>query len=109
MAGERERGAAGASAFDGVDPRLTIYALANGMDLVKDEAFRRLEWYRDGMDRGIRVSVTPAGTLEVTALVWSGDPEGARTAPVGDAVAPDELAHRLSGILDGAAEAANAL
>ena len=104
-----ERGSTGASPFDGVDSRLTIYALANGMDLIKDEGFRRLEWYRDGMDRGILVSATPAGALEVAVLVWSGNPDGARSAPVGDAMSAADLAARISTVLDGATEAANAL
>ena len=67
MAEELEHNSTGGSPFDEVDAKLTIYALANGMDLVKAAGFRRLEWYRDARDRGILVSVAPGGSLGVAA------------------------------------------
>jgi len=109
MAGEFEHGGSGGSHFSGVDSKLTMYALANGMDLMKDEGSRRLAWYRDGMDRGIPVYLTSSGELEVTAMAWSGDLDGARRQQVGDALAPDNLTAELSTVLDGATETANAL
>jgi hypothetical protein len=109
MAGEFEHGGSGGSPFSGVDSKLTMYALANGMDLAKDEGSRRLAWYRDGMDRGILVALVSSGDLEVTAMAWSGDLDGAQRQKVGDALAPDDLTAKLSTVLDGAIEAANAL
>ena len=109
MSGEFEHGGSGGSPFSGVDSKLTMYALANGMDLMKDEGSRRLAWYRDGMDRGISVSLTAGGELEVTAMAWSGDPDGARRQKVGDALTPDDLTAQLSTVLDGATETANTL
>lgn len=109
MAAEFENGGSGGSPFDGVDAKLTIYALANGMDLIKEDGARRLEWYRDGMDRGILVRAAPDGTLEVAALAWSGDPQAARRTPLGEPMTPGVLAAELSTLLDRATEAANDL
>jgi len=95
--------------FGTVDAKLTVYALANGMDLIKGEDFRRLEWYLDGMDRGILVSVTPAATIEVTAMAWSGDVAAARREAVGDAIATEDFVADLTNQLAGAIERANAL
>jgi hypothetical protein len=95
--------------FGTVDAKLTVYALANGMDLIKGEDFRRLEWYLDGMDRGILVSVTSTGAIEVSAMAWSGDVAAARSEGVIDAIAPEDLVADLTGVLGGAIERANAL
>ena len=95
--------------FEAVDAKLTVYALANGMDLIKGEGFRRLEWYLDRMDRGILVSVTPAGALEVTAMAWSGDVETARKETVGDPILSEDLVAELTAALDNAIDKANAL
>lgn len=96
--------------FGVVDPKLTIYALANGMDLVRDEGMRRLEWYRDGRERGILVEATPDGTLRVTAQAWIlGDAPSLSALPQGPPHAPDALAKNLSAILDQALEAANGM
>ena len=95
--------------FGTVDAKLTVYALANGMDLIKGDDFRRLEWYLDSMDRGILVSVTPAGTIEVAAMAWSGDVAAARHEAVGDAIATEDFVADLTNVLAGAIERANAL
>lgn len=96
--------------FGAVDPKLTIYALANGMDLVKDEGMRRLEWYRDGRERGIVVEATAEGALRLTAQAWSQDDASARVAvPQGPPHAPEALAKNLSALLGQALEAANGL
>jgi len=96
--------------FGAVDPKLTIYALANGMDLVKDEGVRRLEWYRDGRERGVLIEATGDGTLRVTAQAWSQDDEsGSVTLPQGPPHAPEALARKLSAVLEQALDAANGL
>ncbi len=108
MAEDLEHGGDGGSPFDSVDAKLTIYALANGMDLIKDEGFRRLEWYRDGRDRGILMSAE-AGSLRLDAMAWNGDPEAAQKLSAGDPMAPEDFAAELSVVLERATEVANAL
>ena len=96
--------------FDGIDPTLTIFALANGMDLDKNGGVRRLEWYRDGHDRGILLTAAPDGTVSVTAQAWKrGDEASVRRAPVREHVPPDELAGSLTSLLERGLEAANGL
>ena len=55
-----------------IDPDLTIFALANGLDLLRDpdgHPARVLEWYSEKMER--RIVLTPAGGPS------SGGPAGA--------------------------------
>jgi len=111
MAGdERHWGATGdAGPFAILDATLNIYALANGMDLVKEPTARRLGWYRDGMERGIVLEADADGALTVTALCWkTSDPSTARSAPQREAMRPEDLAVELSTVLEAALEAANA-
>lgn len=51
-----------------IDSDLTIFALANGLDLRRDEdpPARTLTWYRDGMDR--RIVLTPADASDPGAV-----------------------------------------
>ena len=56
--------------FDPVDATLTVFALANGMDLVREPSARRLEWYLDESDRGILLEAGADGGLAVSALAW---------------------------------------
>jgi len=88
------------------DAKLTVFALANGMDLARDRDERRLEWYNGGLERGIRVEPGPEGKLTIHVGAW---PFGARErgaeAPYADDVAPEALARTL----EAAIERANAL
>lgn len=95
--------------FEGIDSKLTIYALANGMDLVKEPGLRRLGWYRDGREREVRI-VTRGGGFSLTAAAWKTGQEGARdeTRLVEVASAP-ELVERLSALLEDGQERANEL
>ena len=98
------------ASFEAVDSKLTIYALANGMDLEKGERARRLTWFREGLDRGILLEAGVEGAVHITALAWKGEDEGeARRSPVAEAVPAAELARGLSEILERAMDAANAL
>ena len=96
--------------FAGLDPRLTIYALANGMDLDRGPGFRRLAWFRDGLERAVLVEEGPDGTLAVSAVAWSREaPEGARKETRQAALTPETLDRDLAALLDDALNAANAL
>lgn len=103
-------GDGGGTVFEVLDPRLTIYALANGMDLVKLPGHRRLEWYRDGRDRGILIAEAGPGSVSVRALTWKrSDPDSNREEPHTPRIDAEELAKSLSQVLDAALEAANRL
>lgn len=100
----------GGAPFETVDPKLTIYALANAMDLDKEGASRRLSWFREGLERGVLLEAGPEGSLAVSALAWkTGDESTMTRASVVDAVAAVELPERLSELLETAVEAANDL
>jgi hypothetical protein len=96
--------------FDAVDASLTIFALANGMDLVREPAARRLEWYRDGLDRGILLEAGPDGRLQATALAWNREEPGtpARSTPL-DPMPADLPTRALTATLEEGLRAANAL
>lgn len=100
-----------ADAFEAVDPKLTIYALANGMDLLKDPPGERcLHWYRDGRERGVVITVEPDGSLSLAAAAWMiRAPEGRETHPVRSGVRPAEMSDRLSDTLAEVVDAANRL
>jgi len=103
---EHEQSAAESSAFEQVDPKLTVFALANGMDLTKSEEHRRLEWFHDGLERGMRVEPAAGGTFRVTAMAWKRKREDeALTADLGQTVAVDAL----FALLDDGINATNAL
>jgi len=56
-------------AFAAIDSKLTVFALANGVDLAKGEDHRRLEWYSDGVERGIVIATDGAG-FGLALLKW---------------------------------------
>lgn len=100
----------GGGPFGGIDSKLTIFALANGMDLNKNGDTRRLEWYRDGYDRGILLTAGADSTMSVVAQAWKrGDDASLKDAPVREAVPADELGESLTSLLEQGLEAANAL
>ena len=100
----------GAGPFDGIDPKLTIYALANGMDLNKNGGVRRLEWYRDGHERGILLTADSAGAISIVAQAWKrGDETSLRRTPIAEHLGTEELGRSLSSHLERGLEAANAL
>jgi hypothetical protein len=100
----------GGGAFDGIDAKLTIFALANGMDLDKNGDVRRLSWYRDGHDRGILLAAGEDGAISVSAQAWRrGDDTSMRSAPIREALEPAELDRVLTSLLEKGLEEANAL
>ena len=96
--------------FEALDGKLNIFALANGIDLKREAASRRLEWHRDGLERGILVEVSDAGAFTVSALAWNhGDPSPARRDVRCAGLEADEIVAGLSAILQTTLDAANAL
>jgi hypothetical protein len=92
--------------FDSLDARLNVFALANGMDLAKGERYRRLEWFTEGLERGILIEAADAGTLRVAVQTWrTGRTDASTERVVAEGLAPDEI----GGVLGDAIEAANAL
>ena len=97
-----------------LDPDLTIFALANGMDLARERAgvpCRVLEWFREGLERTIGIEAEAGGEV----MVWVGARRGRRSEP-GEArrelrrsAGVDELRRSLRPLLAEAVEAANAL
>lgn len=106
MSDVTEAGRPEGTPFETLDPRLTVYALANGMDLAKGPGYRRLEWFAEGLERGIMIEAQPDGTLNVDVLCWkTGQTEHLATANVRS----DVTAGDAGGLLDPAIEQANAL
>ena len=78
--------------FEAIDPKLTVFALANGMDLVKEDGSRRLSWFTEGRERGLQIGPGQAGYFSVTALAWqTRSPEDTASSPIASDVAVDEL------------------
>lgn len=93
-----------------LDAKLTIFALANGLDLRRSPSRWRLEWHADRLERGIRLDEDAAGLVTVTALCWNhGEEAPLREETCAVSVGPEALARDLSGILERGLEAANAL
>ena len=111
MSGEHVHDGAAAAGFGEVDPKLNIYALANGMDLVKLDATRELEWYKDGRDRGIMVTLSEGGRLTVaaTAIIDRRKEGSGLMETVERDLTPSELAASFSEVLDRATTVANGL
>lgn len=102
--------------FLDIDPELNIYALANGLDLLKnttDRPDRTLEWYRDRMERRVRIvadgGTPPHYSVQVGA---SGKEQGATVealATLLEGASFDDLRSRLRGLLAEAIDRANDL
>ncbi|MBW3534766.1 MAG: hypothetical protein KY453_06035 [Gemmatimonadetes bacterium] len=103
----------GADPLEPLDPDLTIFALANGMDLARERggaSCRALEWFREGLERVIRIEFDGGA-----ASIWVGARRGRRSEP-GEArrelrgrVPLPELKEGLRPIMNEALDAANAL
>jgi hypothetical protein len=98
--------AADGGVFEGLDPKLTVFALANGMDLAKGEGYRRLEWFTEGLERGILIEAEPSGGVRVLVLTWK---TGHADRLVSEDVARDVEPGSVTKLLDDAIETANAL
>lgn len=96
----------GGGPFADVDPKLTVFALANGVDLSKGEDHRRLEWFSEGFERGILIGSDANGSFGMALFKWkSGADDPGAPTPFLDAVDAVELVRQLGPAVD----AANAL
>lgn len=92
--------------FGAIDSKLNVFALANGMDLSKGDGYRRLEWFTEGLERGILVEASALEMFRVTVLSWrTGVAESRKETVQRDAVPIGEI----SGVLTEAIDAANGL
>lgn len=92
--------------FAGIDPKLNVYALANGMDLTKGPRHRRLEWFTEGLERGILIEVDGDGAFDVGVVAWrTGSEEVRARAVVGGGLSSTDVMT----LLDSAIESANGL
>jgi hypothetical protein len=99
---------AGEDGFAAMDPRLTVFALANGVDLAKGEGYRRLEWFSDGFERGIVIEADGDASFYVGIVRWksAGTEE---EVPTPTPLERGVNAQDVVSLLDRAVEAANAL
>lgn len=96
----------GGGHFEAIDSNLTVFALANGVDLYRGDGHRRLEWFTEGLERGILIEARESGRFRVRALTWrSGEPEARSEASVAEELGVDEM----KGVLAEAIEVANGL
>lgn len=91
----------GGGRFDGIDSNLTVFALANGLDLAKGDGYRRLEWFSEGLERGILIEADDADGFRVRVMTWrSGKPDLRTEASVADELAADDVRAALSDAID---------
>ena len=95
MAEERVPGT-GENVFEAIDPKLNMFALANGMDLIKADGSRRLIWFMGGLERGLEIVVGPNGDFAVTGSAWpTKSPDDATTTFLSDSVTDSDLTATL--------------
>ena len=100
------------ASMEAVDRKLNVFALANGMDLDRKGDARVLGWFRDGLERSVRVEPGEgAGTWAIRAAATrdarSRDGEVVRTLEA--ALDVDQILTRFRELLPGAVDAANAI
>lgn len=100
----------GDGSFEILDPRLNVFALANGMDLEKGDGTRKLSWFRDGSERGLLLTESPDGIVSITPLAWQRGRDGpGRREAAATQLAEADLAREIGAVLEQAVEAANSL
>ena len=100
------------ASMEAVDRKLNVFALANGMDLERHGDVRVMGWYRDGMERLVRLEPGEGeGTWAIRAAATpdarTGGSEIVRT--VESALGVDDVLTRFKELFPGAVEAANAI
>jgi len=106
MSDAERPGTTGGGPFEGIDPKLNVFALANGMDLSKRPERRRLEWFTEGLERGIVIEAEEGGRFRIHVESWrTGSEEVESRASVGGGLSVADL----TSILQSAIEQANGL
>ncbi len=105
MSDETHSGTGDRGLFTAIDAKLNMFALANGMDLLKGDADRRLEWFTDGMERGIVIEAATAGSagsFRVRVISWpTGSAESISDASdIGDSLSAEEITTVLADAID---------
>ena len=95
----------GGGPFAEIDPKLTVFALANGVDLSKAEEHRRLEWFAEGFERGILIASDAEGAFGLALFKWKTGAEPGEPNVFRSGVDAVELVR----LLDAAVGAANEL
>jgi hypothetical protein len=100
------------ASMEAVDRKLNVFALANGIDLTRLGDARVLAWYRDGMERGVRVE--PGGGDGTWAIRATAAPDGRTPAravvrTLESALDVGQILSRFKELMAGALDAANAL
>ncbi len=98
-------GAHGGEVFAAIDPKLNVFALANGMDLSKGSGFRRLEWFTEGLERGILIEADGDDGFRLGVLSWpTGSTEFGAPASVGEGLSGEDLIGQLQTAIEAANE-----
>ena len=97
MTEEVHPGAGDGDLFEAIDPKLNVFALANGTDLSKGEGYRRLEWFTEGLERGILIEAGEPGTFRVQVMSWkTGAAENRTEALLGENLTAEEVGAALT-------------
>jgi hypothetical protein len=95
-----------ANVFEAIDPKLNMFALANGMDLLKSDESRRLVWFMGGLERGLEITSGSPDGFSIDASAWpTRSPDELKTAPVSEGVAGSDV----TGTLEQGIEVANSI
>ncbi len=87
--------------FEAIDSRINVFALANGMDLIKGSDVRRLEWFTEGLERGILIEADGDGAFHVGVLSWpTGSTEISARVTAGEGLSAEELIASLRTAID---------
>lgn len=105
MSDEVHSGTDDRALFTAIDAKLNMFALANGMDLLKDDAGRRLEWFTEGMERAIVIEAATAGStgsFRVRVMSWqTGSAESvAGASDIGDSLSAEEVTTVMADAID---------
>lgn len=97
-----------------LDPHLNIFALANGLDLLKNETgapSRTVEWFRDGLERRVRIEARPESSPRWVVLIGASTKQDGVRREAMETVARaddfDELAPDLKDLLNELLDRAN--
>ena len=89
--------------LDELDPKLTVFALANGVGLSKGAGHRRLEWFSESFERGILIEVENSGSFRLRVMRWpTGSAEAQNEEAVGEGLTVANVVSALPEAIDSA-------